>query len=80
VGLAREGIDAAGGAALAAASGLPALRVLAVARTFLLLSLPVVADFLEGMLERGERDPVGGLTIAVLLLRGLERGLGIAWP
>ena len=56
-----------------ATSGLPTLRVLAVARTLLLLPLPVVADLLEGVLERGERDPVRGLTIAVLLLGGLER-------
>jgi len=56
-----------------ATSGLPALRVLAVARTLLLLSLPVVADLLEGVLERGECGAVRPLTLAVLLGRRIVR-------
>src|SRR3712207_9463651 len=41
----------------APASRLAALRRLRVARALRVLLLPVVADLLEGMLERGERRP-----------------------
>src|SRR6266511_3217682 len=56
-------VDAARGPGLGAA---PAGR-LGVARTLLRLRLPMVADLLERVLDRGQRGPMGALALAVLL-------------
>src|SRR4051794_20774327 len=56
--------------------GVPAAGRLGVARPLLLLGLPVVADLLERMLDRGERGAVRPLALAVLLDCGVV-GLGV---
>src|SRR5437868_7039994 len=70
-------VHAAEGLALAAARRLAALRGARIGGTLVGLRLPMVADLLERVLERGERGAMGARALAVFLHRavmGLDPG------
>ena len=66
------GVDPSGRAATAPCRP-PGPRGLGVRGPLAALRLPVVADLLEAVLERGKGGPVRALTLAVLLDRGVVR-------
>src|SRR5215203_2164428 len=76
--LARVGIHARRGVAGLRPRRASTAGRLRVAGTLLSLGLPVVADLLERVLERAQRDAMGGLAVAVVLLgrfQGVDVGL-----
>jgi hypothetical protein len=70
---ARLGIDTSGSLGLALEGGAATLCILAVARTLLVLRLPVIPDLLEGVFERTERDAMRRLAVPVGVLGRLQR-------